>query len=204
MSRHLFLQGLTYNCYHMKTHPFTDWAELVLGDNPEALAILDERKEYITKAFSEVLDGYKTDPATVLKKVAKTGNFSGLVCEAGIKFQSMCRHHFLPFAGTVGIVYEPGEHIFGIGKISRLVQVYSKRLQFQEKLSQEIAEEFMRSGAKGVFVEIRAKHMCMGHRGPSDPNAVAVVSVALGSLQGYEAEHKAHEMVAYSGQCLSG
>ncbi len=175
-----------------------DWAKEVLGDNLEALALMDNRKEHITKAFREVLSGYETDPTTVLKKVAKTDSFSGLICEAGIKYQSMCRHHFLPFSGTVGIVYEPGEDLFGLGKVARLVQVYAKRLQFQEKLSQEIADEFMRAGAKGVYVETRAKHMCMGHRGPNDPNAVAVVTVALGTLKGYDAEHTAHQMITYS------
>jgi len=179
--------------------PLIEWVKIVLDNNKEAIAIVENRQEEITKAFKEILSGYQTNPATVLKKVAETENFGGLVCEAGIRFMSMCRHHFLPFFGTANIVYEPGEHIIGLGKISRLVQVYAKRLQFQEKLSNEIANEFMQSaGAKGVFVETKAKHLCMGHRGPNDPGAVAVVTVALGTLKGYEAEQRARELIAHS------
>ncbi|OGZ43212.1 MAG: hypothetical protein A2719_00765 [Candidatus Ryanbacteria bacterium RIFCSPHIGHO2_01_FULL_45_22] len=129
--------------------PLIEWVKIVLDNNKETVAIVENRQEEITKAFKEILSGYQTNPSTVLKKVAETENFGGLICEAGIRFMSMCRHHFLPFFGTANIVYEPGEHIIGLGKISRLVQVYAKRLQFQEKLSGEIANEFMKSaGAK--------------------------------------------------------
>lgn len=179
--------------------PLLEWVRIVLDNNEEAITIVENRQEEITKAFKEILSGYQTNPAGVLKKVAETKSFDGYVCEAGIKFMSMCRHHFLPFFGTANIVYEPGEHIVGLGKISRLVQVFAKRLQFQEKLSEEIANEFMQSaGAKGVFVETRAKHLCMSHRGPNDPGAMAVVTVALGTLKGYEAEQKARELIAHS------
>lgn len=179
--------------------PLLEWVRIVLDNNEEAISLVESRQDWITKAFKEILSGYKTNPAGVLKKVAETGSFQGFVCEAGIKFMSMCRHHFLPFFGTANIVYEPGKHIIGLGKISRLVQVFAKRLQFQEKLSNEIANEFMQSGgAKGVFVETRARHLCMGHRGPNDPGAVAVVTVALGTLKGYEAEQRARELIAHS------
>lgn len=182
-----------------KASPLVDWAGEVFDKNKEPVSLIENRQKEITKAYREVLSGYQTDPSKVLKKVTETKNFEGYVCEANIKFMSMCQHHFLPFFGTANIVYEPGEHIVGLGKVSRLVHVFAKRLQFQENLSKQIATEFMESGgAKGVFVETRAKHLCMSHRGPSDPGAVAVVTVALGTLKSYEAEQKARALIAHS------
>lgn len=179
--------------------PLIDWAKIVLDNNEDAISIVENRQEHITNAFKEILSGYQIDPSNVLKKVTETKGFEGFVCEAGIKFMSMCRHHFLPFFGTANIVYEPGEHIIGLGKISRLVQVFAKRLQFQEKLSEEIAKEFMQSGgARGVFVETRAKHLCMGHRGPNDPAAIAVVSVALGTLTDSKKQTEARQLIQNS------
>jgi GTP cyclohydrolase IA len=116
-----------------KTTPLLEWEKIVLDNNEKAISILENRQEEITKAFKEILSSYQTNSGGVLKKIAETGSFGGLACEAGIKFMSMCRHHFLPFFGTANIVYEPGDHIIGLGKISRLVQVFAKRLQFQEK-----------------------------------------------------------------------
>jgi GTP cyclohydrolase IA len=96
----------------------------------------------------------------------------------------MYHHHFLPFVGSVDVMYEPGEIIVGLGKISRLVHFFAKRLQFQEKLTKQIAEEFMKSGkAKGVYLRSQAMHLCMGFRGPSDPNAKTSCFYALGTLK---------------------
>lgn len=185
--------------HNKKKSPLLDWARIVLDGNEEAIALVQAREEEITKAFKEVLSGYQTNPSTVLKKVSETESFEGLVCQANIRFMSMCRHHFLPFFGTASIVYQPGKHLIGLGKISRLVQVYAKRLQFQEKLSEQIANEFMNSaGAKGVLVETKARHLCMAHRGPNDPGTVAVVSVVFGTLKGHEQEQKARQLIAHA------
>jgi len=150
---------------------------------PEAEVAEKVKTDRVTAAYKELLSGYNEEPSTILKVVDHVKDFNGLVCEKNIKFQSMCQHHFLPFIGTISVVYEPGEVIVGLGKISRFVHALAKRLQFQERLTQQIAEEFMRSAqAKGVYVYSTAVHLCMGFRGPSDPNAEASCFYALGTL----------------------
>lgn len=155
------------------------------------------RAEKITDAYREILSGYEIDPVSVLKGVEKNDGYDGLVCESGIRFMSMCKHHFLPFYGTASVVYQPGEVIVGLGKIPRLVQVFAKRLQFQELLSKNIANEFMQSGkAKGVYVEVSAKHLCMCHRGPNESNAVTTTRFSLGTLKDQALMAEARELVS--------
>lgn len=170
--------------------PLEKWVSTFLH-NPEALSKTKERESKITAAYQELLSGYNADPSDILTKVADAASFKGLVSEKDIKFMSFCQHHFLPFFGSVDIIYEPGDKLIGLGKIPRLVDVLSKRLQFQENLTQQIVDEFMNSGgAKGVYVLSKAHHLCMGYRGPSDPNAYAQVYSSDGTLSG-EGERKA-------------
>lgn len=162
----------------------------------EAIKLIGEGKERICKAYAEILSGYKVDPSQILKEVKKVDNYQGLICERRIPFMSLCQHHFLPFFGEISIVYEPGESIIGVGKLSRFVQVYAKRLQLQETLIQQIAKAFMKFGrARGVFVLSKAKHLCMYSRGPNDQNAEVVCSYALGSLSHEEKQNQARNLI---------
>jgi GTP cyclohydrolase I len=136
--------------------------------------------EALTDSYEELLSMQYPDNARFLKKVGTSGTADSLVCEAGIKFSSKRLPDSLPFLGTVDVVYEPGKYVIGFGKIARLVYERAAKLQYQERLSQEIAEAFMTEGAaKGVLVRTRAQ--CIGFGGK---HPITSVSVALGTLKG--------------------
>src|SRR5205085_11978338 len=138
----------------------------------------------ITRAYSELLDGYKADVPAILNDIARVRKHPGLVLEQGINFTSVCYHHFLPFFGTVDVAYEPGEVITGLGRIVELVQALAHRLQIQEFLVRDIAETIReRVGAKGVFVRSWAVHLCVHSRGPRDPTMETVCTYAVGSFE---------------------
>jgi GTP cyclohydrolase I len=145
-----------------------------------------ERMPQSSKTESELMDSYEEiltaqydDTAQILKKVGATDEFKGLICEAGIQFSSKRLPEFLPFTGVIDIVYEPGTHVIGFAKIARFVREQAAKLQYQEKLTQEIAEMFVEEGgAQGVLVRTRLQHLCA-----SPEHFVTVTSVALGTLK---------------------
>jgi GTP cyclohydrolase I len=138
----------------------------------------------IERAFAELFGGYKLRAEEVLNEVAHVSNYSGLVTMRDINFYSYCEHHFAPFFGKVSVTYEPGTVITGLGKLVRLVRdVHARRLQIQELMVRDIAEDIFRIlGAKGVFIESTAKHLCICSRGPSDDSVQTYVSYGCGSL----------------------
>ncbi len=163
-----------------------------ITNNKEALSIAEQSEERIIRTYKELLSGYDSDPSKILK-ITKHLNedYKGLVIEKDINFYSICGHHFIPFFGKMDIVYEPGEIIVGIGKLKRLADVYARRLQIQEDLVKQVAEELMSSGkAKGVYVFSRAKHLCVCGRGPNDDNAETIATYSCGSLEGIEQENR--------------
>jgi GTP cyclohydrolase I len=159
------------------------WADHFLTD-PSALTLLQDSEERIRRAYAELLSGYETDPRSVLNEVERVEEHAGLVSETGIHFTSFCGHHFLPFHGTIDVTYEPRHVITGLGKIPRLVEVVSKRLQLQEFVVRDVAE-YLREAvdAKGVYVVARAVHLCMHSRGPKSPATTTTCSYASGSLK---------------------
>jgi GTP cyclohydrolase IA len=160
-----------------------DWMSQFIKD-ANAIGIIDESEERIRKAYAEMLSGYTQDPSKILNDVVHVKDYNGLVIEKKIQFTSICGHHFLPFFGTIDIVYEPGIVITGLGKLPRLVQTYAKRFQIQELLVKEIAEEIMKTiGAKGVYVKATATHLCMHSRGPNDRNVETTCIYTIGSLK---------------------
>jgi len=106
----------------------------------------------------------------ILNNVVQVESYTGLVCVDQINFYSFCEHHFAPFFGTASVTYHPNKIITGLGKIVRLVRdVHARRLQIQEIMTRDIAEDIMRVlDAKGAYVVTTAKHMCMCSRGPGD------------------------------------
>jgi GTP cyclohydrolase IA len=155
-------------------------------NNQSADAIMD--------SYEELLSAQYTDKARILKKVGVAGQFGGLVCEARIKFSSKRLPKFPSFSGFVDIVYEPGKYVIGFGKAARLVREQAVKLQYQEKLSQEIAETFMtEGGAKGVLVRTRAQHLCFGLEYP-----VTATSVALGTLTNPEKQSEAQSLIQHA------
>jgi len=148
----------------------------------EKLRLSEDR---IRRAFDELFSGYSLRAEDVLNEVVKVKDYSGIVTVENINFYSFCEHHFAPFFGTASVSYEPNEIITGLGKIVRLVHdVHARRLQIQEMMTKDIAEDLMRVlGAKGSFVTTEARHLCMCSRGPKDDTAITTVSYGCGTLK---------------------
>jgi GTP cyclohydrolase IA len=142
-------------------------------------------EDRIRRAFDELFSGYSLRAEDVLNEVVKVTDYSGIVTVENINFYSFCEHHFAPFFGTASVSYEPNEIITGLGKIVRLVHdVHARRLQIQEIMTKDIAEDMMRVlDAKGAFVITQAKHLCMCSRGPKDDSAITTVRYGCGTLK---------------------
>jgi len=148
----------------------------------EKLHLSEDR---IRRAFAELFSGYSLRAEDVLNEVVKVSDYTGTVCVENINFYSFCEHHFAPFFGTASVSYEPNEVITGLGKIVRLVHdVHARRLQIQEIMTKDIAEDLMRVlRAKGAFVVTQARHLCMCSRGPKDDTAITMVRYGCGTLK---------------------
>ncbi len=157
-------------------------AELI--DNEDATQILRESEERIQKYLSQSFSGYGLKAEDILNDVAHVEGYSGTVNVRDISFYTYCGHHFAPFLGTASVVYKPKKIITGLGKIVRLVRdVHAKRLQMQELMTKDIAQDIHRVlGAEAVFVETKARHLCMCSRGPSDDNAETVCTYSIGDV----------------------
>lgn len=126
-----------------------------------------ETPERVIKSYEELFSGYEVDVAKLLnKRFYDISNFKDIVLLKNINFSSLCEHHMLPFAGFVDIAYLPNGFVVGISKIARLVDVYAKRLQIQEKMTANIAEDLDKYlQPLGVAVRVSASHSCMTARG---------------------------------------
>jgi len=144
-------------------------------------------EQRIRKSFDELFSGYALRAEDVLNDVVRVDNYTGIVAVKDINFYTFCEHHFAPFFGKANVYYQPNEIITGLGKIVRLVRdVHARRLQIQEVMTKDIAEDMMRVlQCKGVFVETTAKHLCMCSRGPSDDTAQTTVTFGLGTLENW-------------------
>jgi len=180
----------------MKEIQIADWVQKNTGDQ----APLDDLRQWehrVVAAYSELLDGYKSDIDAILNDIARVHHHPGLVLEQGINFTSVCYHHFLPFFGTIDVAYEPGEVITGLGRIVQLVQALAHRLQIQEFLVRDIAETLReRVGAKGVFVRSRAVHLCVHSRGPSDHTMETICTYGIGSFEKVERQAELCQLLA--------
>jgi len=133
---------------------------------------LQETPRRVAKMYQELLEGYQHS-AKDLFKVFNSDNYDGLIVVANIPFHSLCEHHLLPFYGQAHIGYVPGEKILGLSKFARLVELYARRLQVQERMTEQIAcdvEKYLQP--KGVIVSLEAEHMCMSMRGIKKPGSV--------------------------------
>lgn len=131
-----------------------------IGEDPtrEGLRVTPDR---IADMYQEIFDGYESDSELTVQ----FSEDSDVVIARDIQFYSMCEHHMLPFFGKVHIAYSPNGRVFGISKLVRLVEKYAKRLQIQERLTKNIADELHAQGVKGVVVLADAEHLCMKMRG---------------------------------------
>jgi GTP cyclohydrolase I len=151
-----------------------------LGEDPNREGLRDTPKR-VAKAFSFLTHGYRADLDQVINKALFTQDTSSMVIVKDIEVYSMCEHHMLPFFGRCHIGYIPDGKVFGVSKLARLVDMYARRLQLQERLTEQISKVVMEEiGAKGVGVMIEARHLCMMMRGVEKQNSVMVTSSVLG------------------------
>jgi GTP cyclohydrolase IA len=140
----------------------------------------------ITNAYKEVFQGYEVESAKQIISVTETLEetiYQGLVSGLNIPFMSFCEHHFLPFHGSIDLIYEPGEYIIGIGKLSRLVNYRSQRFNIQERIAEQLCNDLMEFAlARGAFARVKAQHMCLCYRGPQKYTSTNTVCYWSGTL----------------------
>jgi GTP cyclohydrolase IA len=158
-----------------------------LGEDPTREG-LRETPERIAEMYEEIFGGYEIDSELSVQ----FSEDSDVVIAKDIQFYSMCEHHVLPFFGKIHIAYSPNGRVFGISKLVRLVEKYSKRLQIQERLTKEIADELYSQGVKGVIVMAEAEHLCMRMRGVR--NDATMTSAAFRGI--YEKKEERDNIVA--------
>ena len=154
------------------------------GDNPKREGLVDTPKRVI-KAYEEFFAGYSEDPEKILKKTFDdVKGYNDIVMLKNIDFQSHCEHHMVPIVGRVHIAYIPKKRVVGISKIARVVDVFAKRLQTQETMTQQITNSIQSYlKPKGVAVVIDAFHQCMTTRGVNKPNVSTITNSFVGEFK---------------------
>ena len=155
-----------------------------MGEDPNREGLLETPKR-VVKAFKEYFKGYKEDPIQVLDKTfGDVDGYDDMVIQKNISVQSHCEHHMAPIIGKAHVAYIPNERVVGLSKLARVVEVFSKRLQTQERLTMQIANTLMQSlDAKGVAVTIDSTHQCMTMRGIKKEQATTVTNYYLGQFK---------------------
>ena len=145
---------------------------------------LDKTPERVAKSMQFLLQGYKTDPAEILKSAMFKEDYKQMVIVKDIEIYSMCEHHLLPFFGKAHVAYIPNGVITGLSKIARVVDVFSRRLQVQERLTMQIKDCIQDTlNPLGVAVVIEAQHLCMQMRGIQKQHSITTTSDFTGAFQ---------------------
>ena len=155
-----------------------------MGEDPNREGLLETPKR-VVKAYKEYFAGYKEDPNKILDKTfGDVDGYDDMVIQKNISVQSHCEHHMAPIIGKAHVAYIPKERVVGLSKLARVVEVFSKRLQTQERLTMQIAKTLMESlDAKGVAVTIDSTHQCMTMRGIKKEQASTVTNYYLGQFK---------------------
>ena len=155
-----------------------------LGEDPKREGLLETPKR-VMKAYKEYFSGYKVDPSKILDKTfGDVDGYDDMVIQKNISIQSHCEHHMAPIIGKAHVAYIPKERVVGLSKLARIVEVFSKRLQTQERLTMQVAKTLMESlDAKGVAVTIDSTHQCMTMRGIKKEQASTVTNYYLGQFK---------------------
>ena len=155
-----------------------------MGEDPNREGLLETPKR-VMKAYKEYFSGYKEDPNKILDKTfGDVDGYDDMVIQKNISIQSHCEHHMAPIIGKAHVAYIPKERVVGLSKLARVVEVFSKRLQTQERLTMQVAKTLMESlDAKGVAVTIDSTHQCMTMRGIKKENATTVTNYFLGQFK---------------------
>ena len=155
-----------------------------MGEDPSREGLLETPKR-VVKAYKEYFNGYSEDPNKILDKTfGDVEGYDDMVVQKNVSVQSHCEHHMAPIIGIAHVAYIPNERVVGLSKLARVVEVFSKRLQTQERLTMQIAKTIMESlDAKGVAVTIDSTHQCMTMRGIKKENATTVTNYFLGQFK---------------------
>jgi GTP cyclohydrolase I len=154
-----------------------------LGEDPEREGLLDTPKR-IEKALAFLTSGYRADIDAVVNNALFTVDYNEMVIVKDIDFYSLCEHHLLPFFGKCHVAYIPNGKVIGLSKIPRIVDIFARRLQVQERLTNQIANTINEKiKPLGVAVVTEAAHLCMSMRGVEKQNSVAVTSAMLGGFR---------------------
>lgn len=155
-----------------------------VGDDPERDGLIETPRR-VTRALQEFFWGYVQDPAEILRKTfEETAGYDAMVALRGIRFESHCEHHMAPITGQAWVAYIPNGRVVGISKLARVVDIYAKRLQIQERLTAQIADTISEVlQPLGVGVVIKATHHCMTTRGVHKPGTDLVTSRMLGCFR---------------------
>ncbi len=150
-----------------------------IGENPQREGLVDTPKR-VAKMYAELLDGMRHEPADHLESVFHE-KYDEIVLLRDIPFYSVCEHHLMPFIGSAHVAYLPDGHVLGVSKLARIVDSFARRLQLQERLTDQIADFLMKNlKPRGVSVVLEASHSCMTIRGIRKPGAVMVTSALRG------------------------
>ncbi|MBI1993388.1 MAG: GTP cyclohydrolase I FolE [Deltaproteobacteria bacterium] len=151
-----------------------------LGEDPDREG-LKKTPVRVSEALTFLTRGYRTDPDKVINDALFTEEYEEMIVQKDIDFFSLCEHHLLPFFGKAHVAYIPRHKIVGVSKLARLVDVYARRLQVQERLTNQIATTIMgKLDPMGVAVVIEAEHLCMRMRGVEKQNSLIITSALLG------------------------
>jgi len=155
-----------------------------MGEDPDREGLLETPKR-VVNAFKEYFKGYKENPEKILEKTfGDIEGYDDMVVQKNISVHSHCEHHMAPIIGVAHVAYIPKDRVVGLSKLARVVEVFSKRLQTQERLTMQIAQTLMESlNAKGVAVSIDATHQCMTMRGIKKEQATTVTNYYLGQFK---------------------
>src|SRR3990167_6076543 len=154
-----------------------------IGENPDREG-LKKTPSRVTEALTFLTRGYRMDPDKVINDAVFTEDYQEMIVQKDIDFFSLCEHHLLPFFGKAHVAYIPHRKIVGVSKLARLVDVYARRLQVQERLTNQIATTIMEKlNPLGVAVVIEAEHLCMKMRGVEKQNSQIITSTLLGAFR---------------------
>jgi len=155
-----------------------------IGENPEREGLRSTPKR-VVKAYKEYFQGYNLDPAEYLTKTfTEVEGYDDMIIEKDISIQSHCEHHMAPIIGVAHVAYIPSKKVVGLSKLARVVEVFSKRLQTQERLTMQIAKTVMGVlQPRGVAVTIDAVHQCMTNRGIKKENTTTITNYFLGAFK---------------------
>ena len=171
---------------------------LAIGEDPKRDG-LTKTPERVAKAYAELVAGMRQDPVEVLSTTFDLGH-EELVIVTDIRFNSLCEHHMLPFFGNAHIAYIPDEsgRITGLSKLARLVDMYARRLQVQERFTTQIADALVDvMHASGVLVVVDAEHLCMSMRGANQPGSRTLTSAVRGQLRKAATRAEAMSLLGY-------